>query len=144
MKKLIVPLLVLGFSIGCGLRDKPFDRDEAYDIIEAVFRYQYETNVANPNQNLSTFFLEVFHTDAPPEIIDRFDGMKPPVRKRSAFEKGKGIIFRIESIERTGADSAEVNGGYYQSGLSASGDVFTVVRKDGRWVVEDFKRLFIS
>jgi len=64
---------------------------------------------------------------------------KPPVRKGSEFAAGKGLEFHVDSIKRVDADKVVVDGGFYEVGRSgnanASGNVYTVVRKDGKWVV---------
>jgi hypothetical protein len=77
----------------------------------------------------------------------RFAGFKPPVRKASecstdaykgVVEKttGKhGLVFRVKSIKWISQTAAEVAGGYYEDGLSASGDSYTVTRTKGRWRV---------
>ena len=44
-------------------------------------------------------------------------------------------MFRIEAIRLQGMSKAEVDGGYYEAGLSASGNTYSLVRKDGVWSV---------
>jgi hypothetical protein len=41
-------------------------------------------------------------------------------------------------------DKVLVNGGYYEGNLSASGNVYTVERKDHKWVVTKDQMLWIS
>lgn len=83
----------------------------------------------------------------------RFKGQTPPVRKLSRAASGapvdratreRGLAFRVDKVTRGGADEAVVEGGYYEGGLSASGNRYVVAREKGRWVVKSGKMLWIS
>lgn len=101
------------------------------------------------------YFLS-FGKDKEPsdEFITRFKDHKPPVKKRSQSmgqaevidkETGeRGLIFRAVSIKVIDANTVEVGGGYYEAGLSASGNVYTVERNDGKWIVTKDQMLWIS
>jgi len=81
-------------------------------------------------------------------IAVQLQAIRPPVVKASACRldpaKGvteqttgrRGLIFRIDSIHRTG-DEAIAEGGYFEAGLSASANRYGVRRIAGRWQVVD-------
>ncbi len=49
------------------------------------------------------------------------------------------MIFRVDSIFWVSEDAVRVQGGYYEAGLSASGNTYRVLLEKGRWVVKDDK-----
>jgi hypothetical protein len=55
-----------------------------------------------------------------------------------------GLIFSVGAIKWISDTEAEVSGGYYEAGLSSSGNVYFVKRRDGKWVVTGDKMLWIS
>ena len=60
-------------------------------------------------------------------------------------ETGKqGRIFRVESVEWTCDDEVQVEGGYFENGLSATGMTYQVEWEGGRWVVTDERMNWIS
>lgn len=127
------------------------------DIREAVFRHVFLKNASGRQQSAKVYCLQVEgKSDPSDKLLARFQGHSPPVKKQSRCkaDMGKGVydldtgepglIFRVDSIERTGPDSATVRGGYYEAGLSSSGNVYTVARENGRWTVTADKMLWIS
>lgn len=117
---------------------------ENLDICEAVFRYQFEHNASGAQQNAKVYFLEVFNKDPSPEFLARFKDNTPPVKKGSEFAIGEGLKFQVESIERVDKNTVRVSGGYYEAGLSASGNIYTVVRKKEKWNVEKDEMQWIA
>lgn len=126
------------------------------DIREAVFRYQFVHNNRGL-RGVDVFFLALGqNTDPSQEFLKRFAGHTPPVKPVSAcridplrgvFDKdtGKGgLVFRVEGIAWVNDKKVEVEGGYYRNGLAASGNVYTVESKSGKWVVVGDKMLWIS
>ncbi len=123
--------------------------DPEDDIREAVFRHLFRNNGSALQGDAQVYCLQL-HGDADPgeALLRRFAGHRPPVVKASACRldpaKGvteqttgrRGLIFRIDSIRRTG-DEAIVEGGYFEAGLSASGNRYVVRRIAGRWQVVD-------
>jgi len=68
-------------------------------------------------------------------------------RQRQIADKksGKtGVVFYTGAIWWVSADTVKIEVGYYEGTLSSSGNVYTLKRKNGRWVVEDDRMLFIS
>jgi len=46
-----------------------------------------------------------------------------------------GLIFTIDSVRCADTSRCEVEGGYYEAGLSASGNTYFLEKRDGKWVV---------
>jgi hypothetical protein len=70
-----------------------------------------------------------------------FAGQKPPVRYGSEFRERKGLLFHVDEITYITEDKAEVSGTYTESGLSASGSIYVVEKKNGIWsVTKDIKQ----
>ena len=166
MKALILTVLLIGSLAISGLQSAtswseewqtrstltPADED---DIREAVFRYQFKHNASGQQQNAKAYFLSLGKDKDPSDLfMVRFKDHKPPVKKRSQatgkFEvidkkTGKsGIIFVVSTIKRARGDKVLVDGGYYEAGLSSSGNVYTVERKNNKWVVTKDQMLWIS
>ena len=128
------------------------------DVREAVFRWQIAQHDSGQQTEPRIFFLQVGEKDGDPtdEFIKRFADIKPPVQKGSdcsvsvstgALDKktGKrGLIFRVRSIVWKSDTEAEVKGGYYEGGRSASGNTFTLKKEKDKWKVTNDKMDWIS
>jgi hypothetical protein len=125
-------------------------QDAEDDIREAVFRHLFRNNASALQGDAQVYCLQLQGDADPGEaLLHRFAAHRPPVVKASACrmdpDQGvtelatgrRGLIFRVDSIRRTG-DEAIVEGGYSEAGLSASGNRYVVRRIAGRWqVVKD-------
>lgn len=130
--------------------------EREWNVREALFRYQFEHNSSGGQQNVDTYFLEVDGKDPPAEFVARFAGHEPPVEPvshaiasadegvRHRERGGDGLIFKQERLRWIDDGKAEVDGGYYEAGLSSSGNTYTVEWKDGRWVVTGDEMHWIS
>ena len=90
------------------------------------------------------------------EFIKRFAGNKPPVRKRSycTANAGKGVldkqtgeqglIFNVTSLRWISDTEVEAEGGYYEAGLSSSGNICALKKEKGKWKVTTDKLVEIS
>jgi hypothetical protein len=117
------------------------------DVAEAVFRHQFDPNASGRQRDVDYFFISVENNDPPKALLARFANHTPRVlpaslATSSAIEGvkhkelgGRGLIFRFASIKWLDADTAEVYGGYRESGLSGAGNVYRVERRDGKWSV---------
>jgi len=127
------------------------------DIREATFRYQFQHNASGLQQKADVYFLSLSEKDTDPgdEFLKRFVNHKPPVKKvsssvgrlggvRDKDTGGKGLIFRVGGIKWVNETEAEVNGGYYEGGLSASGNTYFLKKQDGKWVVTRDEMHWIS
>jgi hypothetical protein len=110
-------------------------QEELLAICEAVFRYQFEHNASGAQQNAAAYFLSINRQDAPTELLDRFAGHSPPVKPGSQFRIGNGLKFRIDTLVWLDEATVEVEGGYYEGGLSASGNTYVLRRQKGSWRV---------
>ena len=129
-------------------------------ICEAVYRYQFENNVSGQRKNAKIYFLSLGPLEKPRdpsnELISRFRDHKPPVKKvsqctfsptegvRDKNTGEQGLIFGITKVKWISATNVEVEGGYYEAGLSSSGNIYLVVLKNNKWVVVADRMLWIS
>lgn len=161
MKAVAAVALVLGSLLVLGIQGKAprskleLTAAEQDDIREAVFRYQFEHNASGQQQNAKVYFL-TFGKDKEPgdAFIARFKDHKPPVKKRSQSkgqgevidkETGeRGLIFSAVTIKVIDANKVQVDGGYYEAELSSSGNIYTVERKERKWIVTKDQMLWIS
>ncbi|MGO8925829.1 MAG: hypothetical protein ACLQU3_02885 [Limisphaerales bacterium] len=157
MRNITSLFLFLAFaSVSVGA--DPARQRQEDDIREAVFRWQFDHNVSGQQKKAKVYFLSVGekYGDPSDEFIKRFADNKPPVRKRSecTADAGKGVldkktgeqglIFNVTSIKWSSDTEVEVEGGYYEAGLSASGNIYTVKKEKGKWKVTKDKMGWIS
>jgi hypothetical protein len=113
--------------------------DDEWDICEAVVRYQIFHSAA-AGRDTATAYVKIQGLNPNSEFLNRFQGQQPPVKAGWRFQwrlfGGRGVLYKIHGIKRTGEDSAEVYGGYYEGTLSASGNTYYVVREGGKWIVD--------
>ena len=164
MRFFVVAAIVLAvFSRVEAAKEKPKPEGTARftqenDIREAVFRYQFHHNSSIQGQSAAVYCLSVGekNADPPDDFMKRFAGFKPPVRKvsecstdayKGVVEKrtGKhGLVFRVRNIKWISEAEVEVGGGYFEDGLSASGDTYTVRRLQRGWRVSKAKINWLS
>jgi len=139
---------------------KPCFTDPDDAIRFAVFRYQFDHNASGQKTNAGVYCLSLSLAGQEPidpsdELVASFTAHEPPVKKRSQCETSmrgvfdrqtsrQGLIFYIDHIERTNETEAVVGGGYYEGGLSGSGNAYLVVRRGYEWIVTGDQMLFIS
>jgi hypothetical protein len=148
MRNITSLFLFLAFaSVSVGA--DPARQRQEDDIREAVFRWQFDHNVSGQQKKAKVYFLSVGdnYGDPSDEFIKRFADNKPPVRKRSectadagkgVLDKktgGQGLIFNVTRIQWKSDTEVEVEGGYYEAGLSASGNTYTLKKDKGKWQV---------
>ena len=110
-------------------------------------------NASGQQQRTGAYFLEVTdlksgkQIDPSPAFLKRFAGHKPRVAAVSqcsaSADKGvrdkktgeQGLIFSVDDIYWISETQVRVGGGYYEAGLSASGNTYTLEKKNGKWVV---------
>jgi hypothetical protein len=137
-----------GSSSGPGSPSPPPPRSVSEpDILEAVFRYQFEHNASGIQQSAEKYCLTITGGEKPSaEFLRRFEGNRPPVVTADQCDRrsGRNLFFQAK-IESWESDSeALVRGGYYEGNLSSSRETFRVVWEDGRWVVRDGRLEVIS
>jgi hypothetical protein len=117
------------------------------EILEAVFRYQFDHNASGVQKRAQRYCLSVAGEKPPDaELLHRFEGNQPPVVAADRCDKssGKDLFFRVSKIEWIKDGEVWVRGGYFEGNLSASLERYRVLLKDGRWVVEGAQMEAIS
>lgn len=124
------------------------------DVLEAVFRHQFGDDASGLRWRARAFFLSVYEKDPSNNLMDRFEGHEPPLKRVSECEISAiaagssaihvvdsntgepGLICRVKRIRWVSDTEAEVEGGYYAGGRAASGYLYRVVREGEEWVVK--------
>jgi hypothetical protein len=129
------------------------------DVREAVFRHLFDHNASGLQKTARVYCLQIEENHDPsPELLRRFDGSEPRVTNasRCTFEQSHtrsgvvdetgapGLIFRVDTIVHPAENTAIVEGGYFEAGLSASGNVYELVRDGARWIVTKDTMKWIS
>ena len=148
-------LLLIFASVGLSADDARKNQED--DVREAVFRWQFEHNASGQQKKAKAYYLQIGEKGDPSDaFMKRFAEHKSPVRKVSACtaDSGKGVldkktgerglIFRVTSIEWKSDTEVDVKGGYYEGGLNASGNTYTVKKENGKWKVTNDKMHWIS
>jgi hypothetical protein len=118
------------------------------DVREAALRYMFRKNASGQQQQAHVYCIGfVDDTDPPAEFIARLGDVRPIVKPLSACDASAedgvtdkasgqhGLEFRIDQVRWIDADHAEIEGGYYEGSLSASGNTYYLQRKHRAWVV---------
>ena len=160
MRMLLAVLLAFA-SVLPAVAAPPDRAAEELDIREATFRYQFANNASGLKEHAGAYYLSLVDRngksdDPPAKLLKRFAGNEPPVKKasesRASQAEGvvdkktgkRGLIFRIEAIRWISDTEAEVSGGYYEAGLSSSGNTYSLKKVDGRWQVTEAVMNWIS
>jgi hypothetical protein len=129
-------LILMAWCCGCSSPPEPVppDRDaQALDVYEAVFRHQLQ-KYAPGRPARTTFYLFIDSHDPSPEFLQRFARQKPPVKKGSRSQPGKGVNLHVENLHWLDEHTALVKGGH-ADGKDGSGNRYRVERRAGKWVV---------
>lgn len=159
MKRL---LLVLGLALGCASQSPPPAPpplpSPGDDVREAAFRYLFGDNASGLKQRAKFYCLEVEGgADASPALLARLSDVgvrlvpasrcvrdaKDGVTEAPSGDR-PGLIFRIEAIRKVGPGRVDVDAGYYEAGLSASGETLEMTRDGETWKVTADRRRWIS
>ena len=121
-------------------------------------RHQFGNNASAFQENRKVYFLEVNGEDPSDPFMKRFAGHAPIVKKvsealTSAGETTgvvdkvtgqHGLIFNQGAIQWIEDDVVEVSGGYFEAGLSASGNIYSFTKENDKWSVTKNKVDWIS
>ena len=127
------------------------------DLREATLRHMFKKNASGMQQSAGIYCIQ-FENKADPSaaFMARFAHDAKTVRAGSGCTedarsgvvdkttKARGLMFRIDAVKFTDKDHATVNGGYFEAGLSASGNVYTLERMKGAWTVVKDEMTWIS
>lgn len=124
------------------------DRFAAQDeILEAVFRYQFQHNASAIQSKADRYCLTLPQDKNPgEEFLRRFAGNQPPVASADECnrKRGQDLFFRIQSLDWRSDEEVWVRGGYWEGNLSSSIEMYRVLRKNGNWIVEGSRMEAIS
>jgi hypothetical protein len=154
-------MVIVAALIICGCspnREATTHLSEEDQIRETVFRYQFEFNVSGLGDAANAYFLSVEgDKDPSAELLERFEGHRPPVKPVSAstLEPGTaqvldresslpGLIFGITEIRRLTDNEVEVDGGYEEASESGSGNTYRVVKRERHWEVVECQMLWVK
>ena len=128
----------------------PIDRAiQEDDIRESVFRYRMD----NPHRD-GPFFLSINGKDPSDTFMARFANADRKVKKtsQSYFKKDpfpgwlrdrstdeQGVSFSVGAISWLSPERVEVGGDMYCGGLCADAGKYRLEKKQGRWVVVEYK-----
>jgi hypothetical protein len=155
---LLVVLLLIPIACSTGKIVVQPDPSQEDHIREAVFRYQFKRNASAFQDKTEVYFLSIGGGDPSDQFMRRFEGHTPVVKKVSEAivsssevtgvkdkKTGqRGLIFNQRTIKWDENDHVEVEGGYYEAGLSASGNTYSVVKENNEWVVTKSEMHWIS
>lgn len=114
-------------------------------VAEAAIRNLWAHNASAIQRDASRVCISLFDHDPDAAFLARLRDLGRPVRAASKFRKRRNDLeLRVESIELVDDTHAEVDGGYYEASLSASGDHLWLERQGERWVVVARERSWIS
>jgi hypothetical protein len=140
---------------------QPARASDEEEIRLAVYRYLVGHNASGAQARAPFVCLEINQDDQSrdpsPFILTAMSESRPRAVPVSACESGqdgvflksdhaagRGLVLRTEKVKIDGG-KATVTGGYFEAGLSASGDVYTLERqRDGSWVVTSDEMQWIS
>lgn len=162
MTRLLLLLIGLLSLPGCDRSAVPATESEPRsdevkgNIRFALANYIFENNASGGQQNVEYYFLAIDGGDPSEEFIARFANRKPIVLPSSlavaSADKGvlhketkkRGLIFSIDDIEWVSDTEVKVSWGYYEAGLSASGNTATLQLEGKEWKVTGDQMHWIS
>ena len=163
MCRLFLPVLVAFVVVCASCRTTPSSSSAVHtDIAEAVFRYvaqpalRSEEDSHELNLVHKVYFLRIDGRDPSPEFLRCLRDMNAPVKPlSSSVERGayrydartgeRGAAFYIHDIQLIGRKRATAGVDLNPGGaLRASGSIYHLVMKDGKWVVVGEKLRWIS
>jgi len=145
--KSAVLLMCLVCAASCAVPAESIRAKAEDEIREVTFRYQFLHNASGLQQNAKIYFLAIGEEGGDPtdEFMERFADDKPTNKKESQAKLGdgvkdrdtgeRGLIFRVGNIKWVSDTEVEVEGGYYEAGLSSSGNTYFLKKQKDKWVV---------
>jgi len=137
---------------------KPSKTDEALQIQQTVLRYQFEHNAAANKYAIFCIAISKGETtsDAPAKLIQGLNDATHKVVKSSdcnahmdngVTERSSGkpaLMLNVGKVNWLAKDEAVVEGGYYEAGLSSSGNTYHLKKISGVWRVVQNQLNWIS
>jgi len=105
------------------------------DVCEAVFRYQ----ISDMTQT-STYYLSVDDIDPPRELLKRLRSDNLRMERGSFFAslgwKTDTVHSMIYGLDRSNNTTFIVHADYVEGNGLSAGEDYTVIHRNGRWIVE--------
>lgn len=147
-------------AVACSNHDVPRSTENQeqleLDALEVLFRHQFANNASAAQQNAAAYCLSLREDDPPAKFVERFRNDQPqvlPVSKCTSdpFEgvriegvNGIALVHYVTEISCS-EKQCEAEGGYYEAGLSASGNNYVLhLGTDNVWRVTSDKMNWIS
>jgi hypothetical protein len=113
-----------------------------FEVAEAALRDLF---AAGDRRHAGRVCIRLFGGDPPHALMDALSDLGRPLRAASKFRKQRhDVILRVDDILLVDETHAEVNGGYYEAMLSASGDRLWLERWKGQWAVVRREQCWIA
>lgn len=150
-------VIAIAITLGCaflvfGCKPPRNDAEEELQIQRAVLRYQFEHNAAVGKYTIFCIAItdDKKSVDAPATLIASLNDARHKVLGASACDGNDGngvtehasgkpaLMLNVGAVTWEADDEAVVNGGYFEAGLSASGNTYQLKKIAGQWqVVKD-------
>jgi hypothetical protein len=135
------------------------------DLLEATFRHMFKKNASGGQSNVAAYCISIGKSksakpidpalDAPAKLLSRLANESPKVLPGSsciwndvavveAKSKEPALLFSVTKIDCASASKCNVEGGYLEGNLSASGNSFVVERGSSGWTVTSDQMNWIS
>ena len=129
-------------------------------ILEAVYFYQFDHNASGQQRAAGVYCLALSlagekDKDPSPTLLGAFKDHTPPVKPVSQCKHSmagvydretgnRGLIFYISQVDIISDTEATAAGGYYEGGLSSSGNTYHLTKAEGGWKVTADQMHWIS
>ena len=122
-------------------------------VHEAAFRYMFYNN---GSRGAKFYCLRLYEGDPSDSLIHRLSNSTLPVKKHSqctsSVKEGvrdpgtgeRGAILYLKALRWKSSSKAELDGGYWEGGLSSSGDTYFLRKKGSAWSVVKEKTHWVS
>ena len=114
------------------------DRPETEsNIAEIVLRHEFDNNGTGMRDKARAYCIEISDSDPSDKFLTRFKDHKPPVKKGSEFILGQDIKFSVYHFRWINNRIVDVEGSSYANNMNGTGHTYRIIRKKGRWVIDD-------
>jgi hypothetical protein len=116
---------------------------EEIDICEAILRQELSDLGHDPRAKAGVC-LRVRGLNPPAPLLHQLQQNQARVLAGSEFRDGSNVLVEIGPIRQSNEFTAKVFASCYVAGDVGWGRTFTMVRKDGKWIVEHVELLWVS
>lgn len=120
------------------------DHNKFLDICEELVRDQIAKSASVKQLKTITFFLSIYNSDPPEDLMARLKQDNLPIQLGSGFQMGTGTKFEINNIKMIDKYNIEIKVEFYSGPLAATGNTFKLRKKYGTWKVISEKMDWIS